>query len=67
MNPERPPQQLIAADVKLGRDVQIFGFVNRITIGKNAVIGAGSVVTKDVVANTTVAGNPARILRARTA
>jgi len=34
-----------------------------ITIGENAVVGAGSVVTKDVPANTIVAGNPARILR----
>ena len=34
-----------------------------ITIGENAMVGAGSVVTKDVPANTTVAGNPAKILR----
>jgi acetyltransferase-like isoleucine patch superfamily enzyme len=34
-----------------------------ITIGENAIIGAGSVVTKDVPANTIVAGNPARLLR----
>ena len=32
-----------------------------ITIGENAVVGAGSVVTKDVPANTTVLGNPAEI------
>ena len=31
-----------------------------ITIGEHAVVGAGSVVTKDVPANTTVVGNPAR-------
>jgi acetyltransferase-like isoleucine patch superfamily enzyme len=31
-----------------------------ITIGENALIGAGSVVTKNVAANTIVAGNPAR-------
>ncbi len=34
-----------------------------ITIGKNAIVGAGSVVTKNVPANTIVAGNPAGILR----
>ncbi len=33
-----------------------------ITIGENAMIGAGSVVTKDVPAGATVAGNPARIV-----
>jgi acetyltransferase-like isoleucine patch superfamily enzyme len=34
-----------------------------ITIGENALVGAGSVVTKNVPPNTIVAGNPARILR----
>jgi acetyltransferase-like isoleucine patch superfamily enzyme len=34
-----------------------------ITIGENAMVGAGSVVTKDVPANTVVAGNPAQILK----
>jgi len=34
-----------------------------ITVGENAIVGAGSVVTKDVPANTIVVGNPARILR----
>jgi UDP-2-acetamido-3-amino-2,3-dideoxy-glucuronate N-acetyltransferase len=33
-----------------------------ITIGENALVGAGSVVTKDVPARATVAGNPAKIL-----
>jgi acetyltransferase-like isoleucine patch superfamily enzyme len=35
----------------------------RVTIGENAIVGAGSVVTKDVPDNTVVAGNPARVLR----
>ena len=34
-----------------------------ITIGENALIGAGAVVTKDVPANTVVAGNPAKIIK----
>ena len=34
-----------------------------ITVGENAIVGAGSVVTKDVPANTIVAGNPARVVR----
>lgn len=34
-----------------------------ITVGENAMVGAGSVVTKDVPKNTIVAGNPARVIR----
>ena len=34
-----------------------------ITIGESAIVGAGSVVTRDVLPNTIVAGNPARVLR----
>lgn len=34
-----------------------------ITIGENVIVGAGSVVTKDIPDNTVVAGNPARIIR----
>jgi len=37
--------------------------LSNVTIGENAIVGAGSVVTRDVPANTIVAGNPAKILR----
>jgi acetyltransferase-like isoleucine patch superfamily enzyme len=38
--------------------------LSNVVIGENAIVGAGSTVTKDVPANTIVAGNPARVLRA---
>ena len=34
-----------------------------VTIGRNAVVGAGAIVSRDVPANTVVAGNPARVIR----
>ncbi len=34
-----------------------------LSIGENAIVGAGSVVTRDVPANAIVAGNPAKVLR----
>jgi acetyltransferase-like isoleucine patch superfamily enzyme len=37
--------------------------LSNITIGEHAIVGAGSVVTRDVPPRTIVAGNPARVLR----
>lgn len=34
-----------------------------VTIGKNAIVGGGAVVTKDVPANSIVGGNPAKVIR----
>ena len=50
---------LVKREASIGSGVTILGGV---TIGERALVGAGSVVTKDVPANTTVAGNPARPL-----
>ena len=38
----------------------------RVVIGEHAIVGAGSVVTRDVPAHAIVAGNPARVLRMNT-
>jgi acetyltransferase-like isoleucine patch superfamily enzyme len=37
--------------------------MSKLTIGENAIVGAGSVVTRDVPPNAIVAGNPAKVLR----
>ena len=37
--------------------------LSNVTIGENAIVGAGSVVTRDVPPNSIVAGNPARFIR----
>jgi UDP-2-acetamido-3-amino-2,3-dideoxy-glucuronate N-acetyltransferase len=51
---------LVKEGASIGSGCTILGGV---TIGKNALVGAGSVVTKDVPAGAVVAGNPARIQR----
>jgi acetyltransferase-like isoleucine patch superfamily enzyme len=37
--------------------------LSNVVVGERAIVGAGSVVTKDVPADTIVAGNPAKVLR----
>lgn len=51
---------LVKRGASIGSGATILGGV---TIGEHAIVGAGSVITKDVPANSVVAGNPARILR----
>lgn len=52
--------------VEIGDDVWIGGgaiILPGVTIGSNVIVGAGSVVTKDVPNNVVVAGNPAKIIK----
>ncbi len=51
---------IVKKGASIGSGSTILG---NVTIGENAIIGAGSVVTKDVPPDTIVAGNPAKIMR----
>jgi acetyltransferase-like isoleucine patch superfamily enzyme len=52
-------QTLIKKGVVIGSNATLFP----VTIGENAIVGAGSVVRTDVPDNCMVAGNPARIIK----
>lgn len=57
-NPNCIPEKiLIKKGASIGANVTV---LPGITIGENAIVGAGSVVTKNVAANTIVKGNPAK-------
>jgi acetyltransferase-like isoleucine patch superfamily enzyme len=51
---------LIKRGASLGSNATILCGV---TVGENAIVGAGSVVTRDIPSGAVVAGNPARIIR----
>ena len=53
-------------DIKIGSNVMIGAnttILPGVTIGDHAVVGAGSVVTKDVAPHSFVAGNPVQVIR----
>ena len=59
-HPEIFLQTTIKAGASIGANSTI---LPGITIGEKAMVGAGSVVTKDVLAGQVVAGNPAKVMR----
>lgn len=70
MSPERLTQEqpVTSKGVHIGEDVWIganVSIVDGVNIGDKAVIGMGSVVTRDVAAGTKVAGNPAKVIAIR--
>lgn len=56
-----PSSLIVEENVWIGTQVIILPSVN--SIGANSIIGAGSVVTKDVPANVIIAGNPAKLIK----
>ena len=67
-DPQDDNHNTVGADVKIENYVWIASRVTilpGVNIGKGAVIGAGSIVTKDVPSMKIVAGNPARIIADR--
>jgi len=63
---ERATRREWAEAVSIGNNVWIGGNVTilpGVSIGDNCTIGAGSVVTHDIPANTLAAGNPARVIK----
>jgi len=67
VDPElRRPGSQFSIPVRIGNDVWIGSnavILPGVTIGDNSVIGAGSVVTRDIPANVVAVGNPCRVLR----
>lgn len=64
--PQRNLGLEIALPINIGNNVWIGGHVSvlpGVTIGDNAVIGAGSVVNRDIPPNVIAAGNPCRVIR----
>lgn len=56
----------VDAPVTIGRNVWIGAgavILPGVTLGDDCVVGAGSIVTRDVAPATVVAGNPARVIR----
>ncbi|NOS89315.1 MAG: hypothetical protein HOP34_12420 [Methylococcaceae bacterium] len=51
---------MIGNDVDIGSNVVILGDIK---IGDGAIIGAGTVIVKNVEAGSVVVGNPARVIR----
>lgn len=63
---ERAAGACFSQKVKIGNNVWVGGGVHMdcgITIGDNSIIGAGSVITRDIPANVVAAGVPCRVIR----
>src|ERR1700677_1594997 len=66
LEPSQRRAATIGKPIVIERNVWIAAgatIIGGVTVGENSVVAAGSVVTRDVPANTLVGGNPARVIR----
>ncbi len=66
VDPAQRRAAVVGTPIVIERNVWIAAgaiVIGGVTIGENSVVAAGSVVTRDVPANTLVGGNPARVIR----
>ncbi len=66
IEPSRRHAAVVAKPIVIGNNMWIAAgvtIIGSVTVGENSVVAAGSVVTRDVPANSLVAGNPARLIR----
>lgn len=67
LEPSQRRAYVLARPIVIERNVWIAAgatVIGGVTVGENAVVAAGSVVTRDVPPNTLAGGNPARVIRA---
>ena len=66
LSPAQRRTGVVASPIRIHRNVWIAAgvtVIGGVTIGENAVVAAGAVVTRDVPPDTLVGGNPARVIR----